>query len=218
MHCLIGTKKGNNISKKAFLDVYYAFFPINKKLKRLKNKARQQEIDSCSNTQVKEQKYYVFKLLEIAVKKSLGKKLKQLNVEKNEFNKWVCKDCYFSLTHTENLVAVAISNAPVGIDVESANKNFSDSLAKKVFTDCEFKEFELLDTSERKEYFITKWTQKESVFKSKNKRAFSPNKIETLGAKSKNIVFENKEFILSYYSQDNIELNNFKNLTKGGEV
>ncbi len=217
MHCFIQTKKGNNISKKAFLDVYYAFFLTNTKLKKIKYKARQQEIDTCSNRQVKEQKYYVFKLLEEAVKKSLGQKLNDLNIEKNEFKKWVCKDCYFSLTHTENLVAVAISSAPVGVDVENKNKIFSDRLAQKVFTDDELKEFKQLNASDKKEYFLTKWTQKESVFKSKNERVFLPNKVQTLGAKSTIIAYENKEFILSYYSQDNIELNSFQNLTKGGE-
>ena len=65
---------------------------------------------------------------------------------------------------TENIVAVAISNMPVGVDVEKF-KELNLKLANKILTESEMQEFLNLEKNEQNVYLIKKWTQKESIFK-----------------------------------------------------
>ncbi len=77
---------------------------------------RKEYVNSISNVNRKKQSIYVWKLLLIALKK--------LNINHQGFcvknSKWELKESNFkfSLSHSNNVVAVAISNANVGVDVE----------------------------------------------------------------------------------------------------
>ena len=79
---------------------------------------RQAEIEKCSNEKVKREKYFVWKLLEYAIFNTIGEPIENFNFEKNPNRKWVSDRVYFSLSHSDGVVAVALSDREVGVDIE----------------------------------------------------------------------------------------------------
>ena len=69
---------------------------------------------------------------------------------------------HFNLSHTANAVACALSDSPIGVDVQRIS-NISDKVAERVLTKQEFKEF--LQACNPGEFFCKVWTIKESVLK-----------------------------------------------------
>ena len=71
-------------------------------------------------------------------------------------------DIHFSLSHCHEAVAVAVSDHPVGIDIE-ATGHYSAEVARRVMNDDEMREIE---TSAQPEVAFTRlWTMKESLYK-----------------------------------------------------
>lgn len=71
-------------------------------------------------------------------------------------------DLFFSISHCQTAVAVALSNSPIGIDIEDVTR-YKKNVAAYVSNDSELK---IINESERpEETFIRLWTQKEAVFK-----------------------------------------------------
>ena len=71
---------------------------------------RAQYINSSSNMKLKTQRYWVWKLLEEAALRSFGIGFENINFTvKNGI--WSCGEFYFSLSHTDGAVAVAVSEA-----------------------------------------------------------------------------------------------------------
>lgn len=68
---------------------------------------------------------------------------------------------YFSISHCSNAVAVAISEKPIGIDIEGL-RNVKGSLIDFV---CNDEEKKVVSESPNGEAFFKLWTQKEAVFK-----------------------------------------------------
>ena len=89
------------------------YFPV-------KSKLRAEYISSIKDEKRKKQSFFVWKLLECA--------LDDLGVKNNEFyvlsNRWglVGDSVYFSLSHSNNLVVVAISENKIGVDIEKLDK------------------------------------------------------------------------------------------------
>lgn len=70
----------------------------------------------------------------------------------------------FSISHSGNMLVVAISKQPIGVDVQTILP-FSEALAKTI---CSEKEFELIAKSKTPARELTKlWTKKESLIKCK---------------------------------------------------
>ena len=69
---------------------------------------------------------------------------------------------HFNLSHCKKALAVVVSDAPVGIDVECIGR-YSDSLARHVLSDEEFALVQ--SSSDPKTLFTRFWTQKEAVVK-----------------------------------------------------
>ena len=157
--------------------VYYAKIPKKYTFEKVYPLSRQKEIDSATNIKVKEQKYFVWKLLSVSLNHLFGMDIKQFHFTKKTSGKWVCKEIYFSLSHSKNVVAVAISCEPVGVDLQ-AMVDLRGKLENKALTKKEKQEFNLLQEEQKQEYLITKWAQKESVFKMKNRLVFKPSKIQ----------------------------------------
>jgi 4'-phosphopantetheinyl transferase len=71
----------------------------------------------------------------------------------------------FNLSHSQDLLALAISNNQVGIDVEFIkNRNFLQ-IAEFFFDPDEVKALNEINSSGRAEFFYRLWTQKESFIK-----------------------------------------------------
>lgn len=153
--------------------VYAVRFPFEVKDKKIIPPSRAKEIESCSDEKVRLQKFYSWKLLDKALSLSLGLKMKKLDISRTASGKWGCSKCFFSLSHSGNFVAVAVSEAPVGIDIERRDEGrFNAALAEKIVTDRE-----QADLSPKTVNCL--WTKKEAIFKLSGDGAFIPENIET---------------------------------------
>lgn len=164
-----------------FLDVYVSLIPEKPDFSPVIPPERQREIESCANDRVKAEKYAVWRLLEKGVSRSLGLSLSELGIKKRRDGKWVSGRAEFSLSHSHGAVAVAVSSAPCGVDVENASefrRRWSDgaklrSLARRISTARE------LESVEDSDSFLSLWTKKEAIFKLSGKGGFLPHKIDT---------------------------------------
>ena len=160
--------------------IYVERFPFFVNNEEIFPPARTSEIESCSNVGVRNQKFYVWKLLEKALMCSFGLELPNLDFTRTENGQWVCNQCYFSLSHSDNFVAVAVSNNPIGVDIERRNvARFTDALAKKIVTNQEMEEVGTLAVEARGEAVNALWTKKEAIFKMLGNKSFQPTAIET---------------------------------------
>ena len=162
------------------LDVYLSAIPATVTVGDVFPKARAKEIGNCTNEKVRIQKYWAWRILELAVKTSIRKPIASVRFTKTANGKWIADGFEFSITHTDGMVAVAVSNAPVGIDAERvtafhekwADKNMSDALTAKILTSDE-------RAPETTDELLLLWTKKESAYKRLGKGKFSPKKIRT---------------------------------------
>ena len=164
---------------------------------------RNKEVTSTKNAAVKREKYCVWKLLEYALDRSLGLKIKKAGLEKSENGKWKSSVCEISLSHSANAMAVAISRKPVGVDIEKIAEPRSERFAERILTDKEFDNYSATDKGLGSEFLIEKWTQKESIFKSLDEKYFNPREIETESAsvRTEKLSLNGEEYILSVASQ-----------------
>lgn len=186
---------------KPLVDVYYARIPGPIKFDRLYPEERYQEILNSKHPRVKKEKYYVWKLLEIAIERSLFIKFSSLKFNKLETGKWVCDKCYFSLSHTDGLVVVAVSKKPIGIDVEMINRSLIDC-SHLILNNKETKAFNTLKEEDKNYFLLSLWTKKEAMFKQSSDLVFDFKKYED----SKNIktlpLFNDQSYLLSVVSDD----------------
>ncbi len=70
---------------------------------------------------------------------------------------------YFSLSHCKNAIAVVVSDEPIGVDIESTDRQISDSLLTYTMSDDEVEYIK--GSVNEKERFIALWTKKEAVLK-----------------------------------------------------
>ena len=182
--CVLGVKKCSQAdSVREFfrnlpiVDVYVGVIPEKLKITSLYPKERAKEIKACSNDRVKREKYCAWKLLEYALNRTFGAKFKELEFTKGENGRWSTPTHHFSISHTDGLAAVCVSRANVGVDIEKESDKLL-SVVPRLLTDSELLEYEQLGEENRLSYLGTKWTQKESIFKSLNEKSFIPHKIE----------------------------------------
>jgi 4'-phosphopantetheinyl transferase len=71
-------------------------------------------------------------------------------------------EIYFNLSHCKEAAICAISDRPIGVDVESV-RAFNDSLVRYTMNDDEVREIETAD--DRAVAFIRLWTMKEAALK-----------------------------------------------------
>lgn len=183
--------------------VYTAVIDPNTELTDVYPPQRQSEIDRCSNEGVRLEKYTAWKLLEVAVRQSVGLPMETVAFSKNAYGKWSCEDFFFSISHSGGAVAVAVSDKPVGVDIEAV-KRYRDGIESKILTRSEGILLGELDTQAAEEYIIRKWSEKESIFKTLDLRGFEPLKIETslYPVTSRVLEISGKNFILSVCSED----------------
>lgn len=164
------------------LDVYLSVIPEDLTLSPVLPDARQQEINACGNERVRREKYWVWKTLEYGLMRSFSLQLSHLTLEKDRFGAWRCPDVFFSLSHSGGIVAAAVSNKPVGVDLEvladferTVENGFAspDAFLKKI---CSRKEFSVL-TDCSVNTLVSLWTQKESAFKKEGTGRFHPSKV-----------------------------------------
>ncbi len=194
------------------LDVYVAELPENVTIAKVYPEKRDAEIAACSHERVKLEKYCVWRLLEQAVCRSFGMRFDKLQFEKSENGKWTCPELFFSLSHSHGLLAVAVSQKPVGVDIELVDGCHSEGLRKKILTDGELAEFYALTETERPLYFTEKWTGKESEFKKSNAPYFSPATIEIKNTVCRTLERASGKFVLAVSGDDLEKMKIYENV------
>lgn len=161
--------------------VYLADFSQTEPLGTVFPKQRNDEIADCKNPALQRQKYFVWQLLDYALRRTLGKGIAEVKPYKDEKGVWRSDDICFSLSHGKNLIAVAVSAYPVGVDVELIDEaRFTDKLAERILVGYEKDLYEQFDGATTKyagspyeetpqfqkaEFLAKRWTLKESIFK-----------------------------------------------------
>ena len=181
------------------VDVYVARIPSNTEFKPLLPKERYEEILSVGSEKVKAEKYYVWKLLEYGIERSLGYRMKKLEFQKGECGKWIANKCEFSLSHSDGVVAVAVSRKPVGIDIQLMYTPLSEKFADKILTQSEKALLEQTPEDSKDKFLIERWSAKESLFKKEGLAVFSPSKYDTTAqnVQIKELTLNGQTYILS---------------------
>ena len=161
------------------IKVYVARIPQTESDEPILCVERQNEISSISNERVRREKYYVWKLLEYAIKDCFAKDVSNIRFVKSKKGKWSCKELEFSLSHSTEAIAVAVSDVVVGIDVERIRVRRSKKMAEYILTEREYFEYSDVPDEKSEDYIVRKWCQKEAAFKMQNKAHFRPSEIES---------------------------------------
>lgn len=193
------------------VDIYTAEIPDELKTEKIYPKQRAAEIESCGSEKVKREKYCVWKLLEYALNRSFGLRLKKLRFDKTENGKWQTDGCFFSLSHCDGVVAVAVSRKEVGVDVEKITEKL-EAAKDRFLTKEESAEYALRE--DKLLYLAEKWTQKESVFKMQGGKSFLPTAIQADEFTTKSLrLKEKEEYVLSVAAADVKMVRTYQNVS-----
>lgn len=72
---------------------------------------------------------------------------------------------HLSLSHCRDLIGIALSSVPIGLDIEWPRPRTSVGLASRVFSPAEAARLDALPAAERQDAFYTLWTLKEAACK-----------------------------------------------------
>lgn len=168
---------------------------------------RQAEIDLCASQKVKNEKFSAWKLLSYAVRDIYNKNLNDFVFTKLQTGKWCADKFFFSLSHTKNLVCVAVSDKAIGVDAENLSdfekkvKEKKDDFWKKIATKKEYESIKNPSIGR----LTALWTKKESIYKCfQDKTPFIPGKIETsdYGVFTKKLKIFQEDYVLSVCTPD----------------
>lgn len=168
---------------------------------------RNEEILSCKSEKAKREKFCAWKLLEFAFLRAFGRDIREISFRKTENGKWECDFCYFSLSHSHGAVAVALSDSPVGVDIEKISPLHNrKGVAEKVLTQTEKAEYQRLAVcpKQAERWLLELWTKKESLFKTGTFARFVPSAIETGTAfvQTKLLCVDGEDYFLSVATKD----------------
>ena len=147
------------------IKVYYTNIPENGEISPVYPIERQREIEACASEKTRREKHYAWKLLETAIQDFLGCSIREVEFWKSESGKWKSNRVEFSLSHSANAVAVALSPVPVGVDIQRLTPLKRTNFFQHILSKQELERSHALAENEKTEYLIKKWTEKESAFK-----------------------------------------------------
>lgn len=180
--------------------VYVATFDDSVAVQPVAPAARQRLIEQTADIHLKRQRYCVWRLLDYALRQTLGKGVDELSFDVDGNGRWHCGEICFSLSHSGNAVAVAVCQRNVGIDIEAfCQARFNARLAHRILTEREHALYNALPASERPRLLAEYWTKKESVFKCCGGAAFVASAIDTADTEifSKIIVLDCVEYVVA---------------------
>ena len=167
-------------------------------------KERYDEILSCSSVSLRREKLAVWKLLEKAVKEHLNLDFANLCFTKTPNGKWTCPEFHFSLSHSGDIVAVAVSEKPVGVDVQKFCP-IKEGLAERILTEEELRALVTLPPERRDEFILSAWAGKESAFKKDGDECLTPRKREGRGASISFFEYGAEKYVLAVTQEDSKE-------------
>jgi hypothetical protein len=142
---------------------------------------RLKEIEACTDPSVKSARITNWALLRIAAKHCFSLDPDELRFSRKKPGGWTSDRFSLSFSHADGRCCVAVSNAPVGVDLETVD-GFSRRFDEKT---CEKLRARVFSKAERGAYpetpegFLAGWTRKEAAFKASEKRVFSPAALDT---------------------------------------
>lgn len=145
---------------------------------------REMEMARVTDAALRRQKRTAWRLLEYALLRTFGKKMCDVRFAIAKNGKWTCDQCYFSISHTEHWAAVAVSNAPVGVDIEEIQaflRRDPEKIARLLNPGANPPEDAPPQT------FLREWLMKESIYKCAGKGAFVPSRISLDGERTRYI-------------------------------
>lgn len=165
---------------------------------------RRREIAACGDASVRQARIANWALLRLAATHSFSLDPDEVAFSRRKHGGWTADRFRFSFSHADGLCCVAVSNAPVGVDLETVggiSRRFDEKKLEKmrarIFTNAERDAYP--DTIED---FLIGWTRKEALFKQSDKRVFSPGGIDTLeGGAATYLLSEPSRAILSVSGQ-----------------
>ena len=189
-------------------DVYLALLPCGECDEPLYPEERDTLMKSTANPRVRRERYFVWRLLEVAIRRSLGLELSEIGLRR-EGERWTVELADISLSHGGAL-AVSVSGAPVGVDIESLSGDSDTArLAERFFSDAERAEYYAAPEEERRAAFLRIWTAKEAIFKSQRSTAFAPSEVDSGASRvhSRTVRLGDEDFILSVATEGELTLN-----------
>ena len=162
------------------LDVYLAKIPAGLVPEPVWPPERSDWIDAPSDAQTRRERYAVWKLLERGISRSFGLQMRDLTFTRQR-GKWSCDRLQFSLSHSGGVAAAAVSNGPVGLDVETdaafaARRPDERQLARDLRRICTPAERRALQDGADPRVL---WTKKECLYKRFGEGGFFSKRIDT---------------------------------------
>jgi len=154
------------------------------------------ELKDITSKAVLSQKFAVWGLLSKVFKEFFNEEFDGSLVYKNQFGKplYNKQNIYFSLSHSKDLVGVALSTNSIGFDIEKIdNDRVNDKLLNRVLNSLEIEEFSC-------DKFFDVWTKKEAIFKlNGNEKSFIPKNVlpDNYNTKTYSISYNNDAYSLS---------------------
>lgn len=198
MRVSLAKSRVSTTTPRPLVDVYLAPLPQQPPTFPILCEARRAEIENTANERLRREKHYVWQLLCYGLEKSLGLCEADLIFTKEKSGAWTVAGAEISLSHSEGALAVAISLAPVGIDIERVRPHKDKALAARILTDAERAALDMCSTPERNALLLTYFTGKEAVFKAA-KGGVRLSEIDTVTAslKSEAITVNEEPYIWS---------------------
>ena len=190
-------------------DVYLALLPCGECDEPLYPEERDTLVKNTANPRVRRERYFVWRLLEVAIRRSLVLELSEIRLCR-EGERWTSELADISLSHSGGALAVALSGAPVGVDIESLSGDSDTArLAERFFSDAERAEYCAAPEEERRAAFLRIWTAKEAIFKSQMSTAFAPSEVDSGASRvhSRTVRLGEEDFILSVATKSELILN-----------
>ena len=190
-------------NEKAFTCVYIAALPEGDVSYPVYPEEREAELCSVSSDIVRREKYYAWRLLDHALRESLGLTLEEASPRRVETGRWVSDAADFSISHSGGAVAVAVSGQPVGVDVERCGHELGQGFASRMLT-----ERELASLCEGSDAVLELWCRKEAIFKMGGGSRFIPREVESDSAPVhvERVALPRGEFILAVATHASADL------------
>jgi phosphopantetheine--protein transferase-like protein len=162
------------------IDVYVASVPSTDMSGMLAPPEREREVREVKNETLRREKYFVWRLLDSALRSSLGISCGEARLYKSGTGKWCSPLCEISLAHSGGVIAAAVSSRPVGIDLELAVTPRAERFAERIMTPRELSAFSEIANEEKASYLTRCWTKKEALFKMSGGDCFVPSEYDSM--------------------------------------
>ncbi|MBO6010921.1 MAG: lecithin retinol acyltransferase family protein, partial [Oscillospiraceae bacterium] len=181
-------------NSRPILDVYLAAMP-EKVEGTVTHPVRAAELEKTNDPSLCAQRTLVWRVLEYAIRRSFGLEPEDAKLRRDKNGKWSGRGIHHSLSHTPAAVAAAVSNGPVGLDIESPREcRLLEAMTARILTPAEAVGFPAGDA----EAFLELWTRKECLFKCRGGKRFVPSATDTSSEEIRTLRLEQpSELVLS---------------------